>query len=223
MDAADLEAVLAEAGRFVSEVIAPTNRTGDQQGSVRQRRRLGFHTALGFKEAYRSYQQAGWGAAPFSAEWGGGNQPWVIGGVVSEMLTSANMAFSLCPMLTQGAIHLLSAHGDVEQQARWLPKLISGEWAGTMNLTEPQAGSDVGALTSPSRAAARRHLSPVRSENLHHLGRARPHRQHRASSAGPHDWRRARHTGHLLLHRAEILGESRRQHRRTQRHLLASP
>ena len=147
MDAADLEAVLAEAGRFVSEVIAPTNRTGDQQGSVRNEDGS-VSTPQGFKEAYRSYQQAGWGAAPFSAEWGGGNQPWVIGGVVSEMLNSANMAFSLCPMLTQGAIHLLSAHGDAEQQARWLPKLISGEWAGTMNLTEPQAGSDVGALTA---------------------------------------------------------------------------
>ena len=147
MDAADLEAVLAEAGRFVSEVVAPTNRTGDQQGSVRNEDGS-VSTPQGFKEAYRSYQQAGWGAAPFSAEWGGGNQPWVIGGAVSEMLTSANMAFSLCPMLTQGAIHLLSSHGDAEQQARWLPKLISGEWAGTMNLTEPQAGSDVGALAT---------------------------------------------------------------------------
>lgn len=147
MDASDLEAVLTEAGRFTSEVIAPTNRTGDQQGSVRNEDGS-VATPPGFREAYRSYQQAGWGAAPFSAEWGGGNQPWVVGSAVSEMLTSANMAFSLCPMLTQGAIHLLSAHGTGEQQARWLPKLISGEWAGTMNLTEPQAGSDVGALTT---------------------------------------------------------------------------
>ena len=147
MDASDLEAVLAEAGRFTTEVIAPTNRTGDQQGSVRNEDGS-VATPPGFREAYRSYQQAGWGAAPFSAEWGGGNQPWVVGGAVSEMLTSANMAFSLCPMLTQGAIHLLSAHGTEEQQARWLPKLISGEWAGTMNLTEPQAGSDVGALAT---------------------------------------------------------------------------
>ena len=147
MDSSDLEAVLTEAGRFTSEVIAPTNRTGDQQGSVRNEDGS-VSTPQGFREAYRSYQQAGWGAAPFSAEWGGGNQPWVIGSAVSEMLTSANMAFSLCPMLTQGAIHLLSAHGTGEQQARWLPKLISGEWAGTMNLTEPQAGSDVGALAT---------------------------------------------------------------------------
>lgn len=147
MDSSDLEAVLAEAGRFTSEVIAPTNRTGDQQGSVRNEDGS-VATPPGFREAYRSYQQAGWGAAPFSAEWGGGNQPWVVGSAVSEMFTSANMAFSLCPMLTQGAIHLLSAHGTGEQQARWLPKLISGEWAGTMNLTESQAGSDVGALAT---------------------------------------------------------------------------
>ena len=147
MDASDLETILTEAGRFATEVIAPTNRTGDLQGSVRNEDGS-VSTPEGFSRAYRSYQQAGWGAAPFSAEWGGGNQPWVIGSAVSEMLTSANMSFSLCPMLTQGAIHLLAAHGTEGQQARWLPKLISGEWAGTMNLTESQAGSDVGALTT---------------------------------------------------------------------------
>jgi len=143
----DLDAVLEEAGRFASEVIAPTNRIGDTQGSSRNPDGS-ITTPEGFQTAYKSYVQAGWGAAPFEAEWGGGNQPWVLGCAISEMLTAANLAFSLCPMLNQGAIHLLSSHGTDEQKARWLPKLISGEWSGTMNLTEPQAGSDVGSLTT---------------------------------------------------------------------------
>jgi len=144
---ADLDAILEEAGRFTADVIAPTNRTGDIQGSIRNPDGS-VTTPDGFKAAYDAYVQSGWGAAPFEAEWGGGNQPWLLGCVFSEMLTSANMAFSLCPLLTQGAIHLLQAHGTPEQKSRWLPKLISGEWSGTMNLTEPQAGSDLGALTT---------------------------------------------------------------------------
>lgn len=143
----DLDAILEEAGRFTADVIAPTNRTGDTQGSTRNPDGS-VTTPDGFKAAYDAYVQSGWGAAPFEAEWGGGSQPWLLGCVFSEMLTSANMAFSLCPLLTQGAIHLLQAHGTQEQKSRWLPKLISGEWSGTMNLTEPQAGSDLGALAA---------------------------------------------------------------------------
>ena len=143
----DLEAVLGEAGRLMSEVIAPTNRTGDLQGASHQPDGS-VKSPDGFREAYDAFVQAGWGAAPFDPEWGGANQPWVLGCAISEMLMSANLAFSLCPMLTQGAIHLLEKHGTETQKHTWLPKLISGEWAGTMNLTEPQAGSDVGALTA---------------------------------------------------------------------------
>ena len=143
----DLEAVLGEAGRLMSEVIAPTNRTGDLQGASHQPDGA-VKSPDGFREAYAAFVQAGWGAAPFDPEWGGGNQPWVLGCAISEMLMSANLAFSLCPMLTQGAIHLLLMHGTEAQKHTWLPKLISGEWTGTMNLTEPQAGSDVGALTA---------------------------------------------------------------------------
>ncbi len=139
--------VLGEAARFFGEVIAPTNRTGDLQGTTRNEDGS-VTTPDGFKEAYQQYVDAGWGAMSFDPEYGGGGFPWVVGLTVFEMMTAANMSLSLSPLLTQGSIHALSAHGDENQKLTWLPKLITGEWSGTMNLTEPQAGSDVGALTS---------------------------------------------------------------------------
>lgn len=139
--------LLAEAGRFVSEVVAPTNRDGDRVGSKRNDDGS-VTTPPGFKAAYRKYVDGGWPAAAFNPEYGGGGLPWSVATAIAEMLTSANMAFSLCPMLTQGSIHMLEAHGSDDQKNTYLPKLISGEWTGTMLLTEPQAGSDVGALTT---------------------------------------------------------------------------
>lgn len=142
-----LDDILDEAGRFFNEVISPTNRVGDLEGSkLNQDGKV--TTPTGFKEAYAQYVDAGWGAISFEPEYGGGGFPWLVGIAVTEMLTAANMAMSLNPMLTQGSIHALTAHGDPNQKLAWLPKLITGEWAGTMNLTEPQAGSDVGALTA---------------------------------------------------------------------------
>ena len=142
-----LDDILDEAGRFFNEVISPTNRVGDLEGSKLNQDGT-VTTPTGFKEAYAQYVDAGWGAISFEPEYGGGGFPWLVGIAVTEMLTAANMAMSLNPMLTQGSIHALSAHGDPNQKLAWLPKLITGEWAGTMNLTEPQAGSDVGALTA---------------------------------------------------------------------------
>jgi 3-(methylthio)propanoyl-CoA dehydrogenase len=137
--------VLEEGGRFMAEVLAPLNRVGDVEGS-RIDQAGNVVTPTGFKSAYRQYVDAGWGAVPFSPEFGGGGFPWLITVVLQEMLTSANMAFSLCPLLTQGAIDMLSHHGSPEQQAVFLEKMVTGEWTGSMNLTEPEAGSDVGAL-----------------------------------------------------------------------------
>ena len=142
-----LDDILDEAGRFFNEVISPTNRVGDLEGSKLNQDGT-VTTPTGFKEAYAQYVDAGWGAISFDPEYGGGGFPWLVGIAVTEMLTAANMAMSLNPMLTQGSIHALTAHGDPNQKLAWLPKLITGEWAGTMNLTEPQAGSDVGALTA---------------------------------------------------------------------------
>ncbi len=139
-----VEAVLGEAARLASAVMAPLNRTGDQQGSKLENGVV--RTPDGFKEAYRQFTSGGWGAVSFPEEWGGGGMPWLVGMAVQEMFSAANMAFFLCPLLNQGAVELIEAHGTPAQKATWLPKMVSGAWSGTMNLTEPQAGSDVGAL-----------------------------------------------------------------------------
>jgi len=139
--------VCDEVGRFMAEVIAPLNRTGDQQGAVRNDDAT-VTTPDGFKQAYARYVETGFGAIPFDPAYGGGGFPWTVAIVIQELFTSACMSFSLCSLLTQGAIDALEHHGSPEQQAQYLPKMLTGEWTGTMNLTEPQAGSDVGALTT---------------------------------------------------------------------------
>ena len=147
---ADLETVedlLAAAGEFVAEAVAPVDRAGDVEGAVWHP----DHTVTvpsAYKPAYEEFVKAGWPSIPFPEEFGGGGFPWTIGLAVQEMLTSASMGFSLAPLLTQGAIDALLHYGDDEQKALYLPRMVSGEWTGTMNLTEPQAGSDVGALTT---------------------------------------------------------------------------
>jgi acyl-CoA dehydrogenase len=147
IDVDTVSMVIGEVGRFMAEVVAPTNRDGDEIGSVRAEDGT-VVTPESFRSAYAQYVASGFGAVPFDPEFGGGGFPWIVAIAIQEMLTSANMAFSLCPLLTQGAIDALQHHGSPEQQATYLPKMLTGEWAGTMNLTEPQAGSDVGALAT---------------------------------------------------------------------------
>lgn len=144
-DVDTVTSVLGEAGRFFEEVLAPLNRVGDTVGSVRNSDGS-VTTPPGFIEAYERYVAAGWGAVPFDPAYGGGGFPWLVGVALQEMLGAANLGFSLCPLLTQGAIDMLSHHGSEQQRLTYLPKLITGEWSATMNLTEPEAGSDVGAL-----------------------------------------------------------------------------
>jgi alkylation response protein AidB-like acyl-CoA dehydrogenase len=139
--------VLEESGRFFAQEFAPLNRVGDTQHS-RRNDDGSVTTPDGFARAYQRYVDAGWAGVPFPAEYGGGGFPWLTAIAMQEMLTAANMAFSLCPLLTQGAIDMLLHYGSEEQREIYLPKMVTGEWAGTMNLTEPQAGSDVGALTT---------------------------------------------------------------------------
>jgi 3-(methylthio)propanoyl-CoA dehydrogenase len=144
-DADTVFGLIEESGRFVAEVVGPLNQVGDVAGSAFD----GEGTVTsppGFSEAYRQYVLAGWGAVPFPPEFGGGGFPWLVTVVMQEMLTSASMAFAMCPLLTQGAIEMLAQHGSPGQQATFLEKMVSGEWTGTMNLTEPQAGSDLGAV-----------------------------------------------------------------------------
>jgi 3-(methylthio)propanoyl-CoA dehydrogenase len=139
-----IDAVLEEAAKLAGGVLAPLNHSGDRQGSRLENGVV--RTPEGFKEAYAHYVAGGWNALPFAPEHGGQGLPIALATAVAEMWNSANMGFALCPLLNVGAVEALTAHGSAEQQRLFLPKLISGEWTGTMNLTEPQAGSDVGAL-----------------------------------------------------------------------------
>ena len=142
-----VDGALQEAARFAEEVIAPLNRTGDTQGA-RRTPDGDVVTPEGFREAYAAYVEAGWGTVSHDPAHGGGGFPHMVGLAIEEMFTAACMAWSLCPLLTQGAVKLLSDHGSDEQKGAYLSELITGEWAGTMNLTEPQAGSDLGAVAA---------------------------------------------------------------------------
>lgn len=145
-EAETVAAVLEEAAKFTGGVLSPLNRGGDQHGAKLDNGVV--RTAPGFAAAYKQYAEAGWNGMAFAEEYGGGNMPWAVALAVQEMVSASNMSFSLCPLLTQGAIDAIQSHGTDEQRAVYLPKLVSGEWTATMNLTEPQAGSDVGALKS---------------------------------------------------------------------------
>jgi alkylation response protein AidB-like acyl-CoA dehydrogenase len=137
-----VEAVLEEAARLAGEVWAPLNASGDRQGCTR--RDDGSVTVPeGFADAYRAYAEGGWNGIGVSEALGGQGLPEVVASAVQEMLHGANMALGLCPMLTAGAIEALAHHGSDELKERYLPRLVEGTWTGTMNLTEPQAGSDL--------------------------------------------------------------------------------
>ena len=133
--------ILDEAGRFAADVLAPLNRIGDVQGARLENGIV--RTPAGFAEAYARFAAGGWNAVPSAPEFGGQNLPWLVATAVSEIWNSANMAFALCPLLTQSAVEVLTTHGSPELKSLFLPRLVSGEWTGTMNLTESQAGSDL--------------------------------------------------------------------------------
>lgn len=137
-------AVLDQAGRFARDVFAPLNIVGDRIGAKLDSGQV--RMPQGFKEAYRQYVDAGWGALSIDAVHGGQGVPRIVSSAVSEMWKSANLAFSSNLMLTTGAVEALMAHGSPDQQRRYLPKMVTGEWCGAMNLTEPQAGSDLAAI-----------------------------------------------------------------------------
>ncbi len=153
-DADTVTSLLEEFGRLSGQVISPTNEIGDRIGLTVDTKAATITTPPEFKTAYKAYVDGGWGSVPLDATYGGGGFPHVVGLAMSEMLQSANMALALCPMLTQGSIEALSHWGSEIQKETYLPKLVSGEWTGTMNLTEPDAGSDVGALRTKAVQAA---------------------------------------------------------------------
>ena len=140
-----VETVLDAAGKLAKEEIEPTNQPGDLQG-VKIDSTGKVATAEGFKEAYQHYVDGGWGSLQFSPEYGGQGIPFVVAASVQEMWHSANLSWGLCPLLTQGAVEAITYNANDELKQRFLPKMISGEWSGTMNLTEAGAGTDVGSI-----------------------------------------------------------------------------
>ena len=148
-----VEAVLEEGGRFVAEVLFPLNQSGDRQGCTRHADGS-VTTPDGFKQAYRQFVESGWATLGNHPDYGGQGMPHVVSTAFQEYMISANMAFAMYPGLTHGAIAALTAAGSDAQKATYLPKLVSGEWGGTMNLTEPQCGTDLGLIRTRAEPQA---------------------------------------------------------------------
>jgi alkylation response protein AidB-like acyl-CoA dehydrogenase len=151
-----VDAILEQASKFASEVLDPINYSGDREGSKWNAGEV--RTPKGFRDAYRGFCDGGWNALPFEAEWGGQGLPRLVSTPVQEMWKSSNMSFSLCPLLTQGAIEALLLRGSDELKQAYVPKMVEGKWAGTMNLTEPQAGSDLSLVRTKAERAGGHYL-----------------------------------------------------------------
>jgi alkylation response protein AidB-like acyl-CoA dehydrogenase len=147
-----VDAIMEEAAKLARDVLAPLNAAGDREGAHWSDNSVTM--PAGFKNAYRQFADNGWGGLDCPVEFGGQGLPKLVAAVVSEMWRSANHAFSLCPLLTRGAIEAIELVGSQEQKETYLPKMISGQWTGTMNLTEPQAGSDLAAVRTRAEPQA---------------------------------------------------------------------
>ncbi|GMM94320.1 acyl-CoA dehydrogenase C-terminal domain-containing protein [Qipengyuania sp. MTN3-11] len=147
------DAVIDEGGKFCAQVLAPINQSGDQQGCTRHEDGS-VTTPDGFKEAFDQFREAGWGTIAAPEEFGGQGMPHVLGFVMEEFISSANQAFGMYPGLTNGAISALIAKGSQEQKEMYLPKMISNQWTGTMNLTEPHCGTDLGMIRTKAEPQA---------------------------------------------------------------------
>jgi len=151
-----VDAILEEASKFASEVLDPINYSGDQEGSKLSDGEV--RTPRGFRDAYRKFCDGGWNALPFEHEWGGQGLPRLVSTPVQEMWKSSNLSFSLCPLLTQGAVEALLLRGSDALKQAYLPKMIEGKWTGTMNLTEPQAGSDLSLVRARAERQGNQYL-----------------------------------------------------------------
>jgi alkylation response protein AidB-like acyl-CoA dehydrogenase len=154
-DAETINAVLEEGGKFAAEVIFPLNHSGDKEGCTLDKATHEVKAPKGFKEAYAQYVEGGWPALSCDPEFGGQGLPIALNQCIFEMLNSANQAWTMYPGLSHGAYEALHAHGTAEQKKLFLPKLVSGEWTGTMCLTEPHCGTDLGLLRTKAEPQGR--------------------------------------------------------------------
>ena len=152
VDEETLRAVIEEAGKFAAEVLDPLSAVGDRTGSKLVDGKV--VTPPGWTEAYQQFADGGWSGLQAPEEWGGQHLPSILGTAAGEIWNSANMGFGLCPLLTHGAIDAIEAQGSDELKKTYLPKMVKGIWTGTMNLTEPHAGSDLGALKTRAEKQA---------------------------------------------------------------------
>jgi alkylation response protein AidB-like acyl-CoA dehydrogenase len=218
IDADTINAVLEEGGKFCAEVIAPINLSGDKEGCQLDKGSHEVTTPKGFKEAYKTYVEGGWPALSCDPAYGGQGLPFTVNQFFYEMLNSANQAWTMYPGLSHGAYECLHAHGTEEQKKLYLTKLTSGEWTGTMCLTEPHCGTDLGMLRTKAEPqadgtykltggkifiSAGEHRSGF--ENIVHLVLAR-------LPDAPAGTKR-----HLAVHRVEVQGQCRRLLGRAQR------
>ena len=197
-----IDQILEEGGKFAKEVLFPLNSVGDQQGCVRNDD-ASVKTPDGFPDAYKQFVENGWPLLSKSVEHGGQGLPRLLAIALSEMVSSANMAFGMYPGLTSGAYEALMAGGSDEQKAKYGPKMASGEWAGTMNLTEPQCGTDLGLIKTKAVPQSDGSYK-ITGQKIWISGGEQDDRQYHSPRPGPDRGRAGRHQGHLALRRAEI-------------------
>ena len=193
--------IIDEAGKFTAEMLQPLNQVGDQEGCTRHDDGS-VTTPTGFKEAFDQFREAGWGTLSMPEEFGGQGLPHVVAFAMEEMISSSNQAFGMYPGLTNGAISALIAKGSQEQKEKYLPKMVSCEWTGTMNLTEPHCGT-----------ASRWQLFDHRHQDLHLRRRARHGREHHPPRAGEDAGRARFLEGHLAVRGTQVPRQRRWLHR----------
>ena len=214
VDTDTVEAIFEEAGRFAGGVLAPINWTGDRKGV--QVVDKAVQVPAEFTDAYGLFRDGGWSGIAADPDFGGQGLPKTLAVACDEMWAAANVAFALCPELSQGAILALDRHGSEELKARYLGKLVSGEWTGTMCLTEPQAGSDLSALTTRAEPQADGSFLLTGRKIYITWGDHPMTAEHRAPGARAPAGRAAGHEGHLAVPGAEVQAERGRHAGRAQ-------